>query len=131
MNVNGSGYGSMAVPTLDYDSLVLVPYCTSWYSTTPDLSFVYWTDVVEVNEGEIPSVVLSGQVRGKTLFFNLPSAGLARVSLYDATGRLIMNNESWFERGENSVSLGALAPGVYFWRLSFNGEATGDKAVLF
>ncbi|MGC8893379.1 MAG: MXAN_6640 family putative metalloprotease [candidate division WOR-3 bacterium] len=132
MNVNTNGYGSMAVPTLDYDTLVLVPYCTSWYSTTPDLSFIYWTNVVEVSEDELPSLVLSGQVRGKTLFFNLPCAGLARVSVYDAGGRLVLSNESRFERGENNVPLGpALSPGVYFWRLQFNDQSIGDKAVLF
>jgi len=132
MDVNANGYGSMAVPTLDYDSLVLVPYCVSWYSTTPDLSFTYWTDVVRIDEGVPARSGLSGRVSGRRFFFNLPSPGPARVSLYDASGRLVQREEALFERGENSVSFStALPEGVYFWRLEFGGKTLTAPAVLF
>lgn len=132
MDLDANGYGSLAVPTLDYDTLVLVPYCISWYNTTPDLSFIYWTDVVGTKEDETAPVVLSGQVRGRTLFFNLPSAGLAKVSLYDATGRLVQREEALFGQGENSIMLGpALLPGIYFWRLEFSGKTIGAVAAFF
>ncbi|MGB9589777.1 MAG: hypothetical protein ACP5QG_09045 [candidate division WOR-3 bacterium] len=132
IDVDANGYGTIAVPTLDYDSLILVPYCLNWPDKTPGLSFIYWVNTVSVREQAAVESGLSGSLSGDCFRFNLPGTGSARVSVYDVGGRLVFGREGIFEKGENRVKLGKrLQPGIYIWRLSFAEKSTAGRSAIF
>lgn len=125
------GYAAFTVPTLDYDTLVLMPVCINWYNTTPQLSFLYTVDVVGVEEAE-GQKGLAGYMSGRTIHFTLPASGQTAIRIYDASGRLAYSLTSEFGEGKNSVFIpGLTSPGVYFWHIGFGEHFIGDKAIIF
>lgn len=71
--------------------------------------------------------------RETVLRFRLPSAGAARVSVLDVTGREVARPvDGWTEAGAREVTLrrGDLRPGVYLCRLSWAGTSLTRKTVL-
>jgi len=59
-----------------------------------------------------------------TITFNLPSAGAARLNIYDLSGRVLRDISGDFEAGVNTVKLqaGNLPTGTMVYTLTFKGE---------
>lgn len=132
MDVDANGYGAAVVPTLDYDSLVLVPYCLNWPLPTSPNTFIYWVNTVSVQEQTTMESGLSGFLSRDCFVFNLPTAGRVKLSIYDVTGRLVFGKERFFEGGENRVSMARpLQPGIYIWRLRLEEMDTRGRSAIF
>lgn len=133
INVNdATGFGSRAIPTLDYDSLIMVPVVCNWVdaSYTPDLVFSYMVDKVAVDEN-IPDKILRVNATGRDFCFNLPRDGEVSLTLFDATGRKALEITKTFPAGENTLSLpGSLNRGVYFWSFSYLNQSLRGKAII-
>ncbi len=126
------GYGALAVPTLDYDSLILVPYCLNWPMETPGLTFVYSVNTVAVEESPGREQPLSGQLFRNRFIFRIPTDGWVRVSVYDVAGRLAFVKEGNFSAGDNSIAFGIkLTRGIYIWKLEFGNNALMSKTAIF
>jgi len=130
MSVDADGYGALAVPTSDYDSLILVPYCVNWFNTTPALPFIYWVDVVGLDESTA-SLDLNITARGRDFTFILPAAGSVDLRVYDASGRRAFGQELDMESGENTFRLPQLSTGVYFWEARYAGTRTSGKTAIY
>ena len=73
--------------------------------------------------------------RGQAGFaFTLPSAGAVTLELLDLQGRRVASalSGAWREAGPQSVSMrtAGVAPGVYFARLAWNGQACVTRCVV-
>jgi len=132
VDVDANGYGAAVVPTLDYDSLVLVPYCLNWPLPTSPNTFIYWVNTVSVQEQAAAGSGLSGFLSRNCFIFNLPTAGHAKLSIYDVAGRLVFGREGFFEGGENRVSITRpLQPGIYTWRLLSGDNSIMGRSAIF
>ncbi len=100
-------------------------------------------DTTSVAEDEVPSrlglSLRSNPFRGSAgLVLALPAAGPATLEIFDVVGRRVMSlREAAEDAGVREVSWDGtddagrrVAPGVYFMRLTQNGESVTSKAVL-
>ncbi len=132
MDIDTNGYGAIAVPTLDYDSLVLVPYCLNWPFTTHPLSFIYSANTVSVEEGVLVESGVSGSLSRERFIFTLPRGGNVCISVYDVSGRLVFGREGLFEAGKNQLNMARpLKPGIYIWELDFEGMRVMKNSLVF
>lgn len=57
---------------------------------------------------------------GKNL--TVPSAGLAKIQVFDLFGRLLFSEEKWMPKGVSEISVGNLAPGIYRLVVSYENH---------
>lgn len=129
---DNTGFGSRAIPTLDYDSLIMVPVVCNWVdaSYTPDLLFSYTVDEVAVDEN-VPDKTLRVNNSGRDFSFNLPREGEVSLTLFDATGRKAFDLTKGFPAGENRLCLPvSLSRGIYFWSFSYLNHNLRGKAII-
>ena len=68
-----------------------------------------------------------------TISFQLPSGGFTRLSIHDSKGTLLENilNENLSEGYYNiNYNAGNISSGVYFYRLSINGNSVSKKMIV-
>ncbi len=126
---NQTATGEIKVALADYDTLVLVPVIVSWRDGYPTdgLEYSYTANLVLTDVSEGPSLPLRTEVRPVPggLRYSVPSGKVARITLYDPTGRVVRSAEVK-DQGVLRLNL----KGVYFWRAEDGRVHLKGKIVL-
>ena len=77
--------------------------------------------VSESSELRVKSLEL--KIIGNIIQFNIPEAGLVKLSIYDICGRKVKVINQEFTQGKHSIALTDLRNGVYFARLTVLTQA--------
>ncbi len=66
--------------------------------------------------------------------FEIPESGVVTTTVYDVTGKVIVQKSSNFEKGKNSVKMSKddlnNVSGVLYYKVEFNGDAVIKKMIL-
>ena len=105
-------------------------YLATW---SKDASSTYVNDEAECNlltvEGEdvVAFNMYPNPVKYNTVYIT-SNVEKATLSVYDITGKMVMNTALQF--GENTINVNAIASGVYLARLSSNGKTLTKKLII-
>ncbi len=66
--------------------------------------------------------------------FEIPESGVVTTTVYDVTGKVIVQKSSNFEKGKNSVKMSKddlnNVSGVFYYKVEFNGDVAIKKMIL-
>ena len=64
--------------------------------------------------------------------FSLPEAGEVELMVLDINGKIILNNEAYFESGVNyfDLNLNKIPSGTYLYNVKYNEEVVGKKLII-
>jgi hypothetical protein len=93
--------------------------------------FVSYVPVAEDQEKPgAPSLAVFSDLKGIHLSYVLPRSSTVRVSVYDASGRLVQDQERRYAAGSHTEHLAVGKSGVYFVRVRSDREEFTDKVVI-